>query len=141
MKNMNRNVAALFGELNGWELSDYFFPPEAIGQPHRRWDQQTAFRWPFGPNHHYHTAEAAQRSIAVVLEPPRRPIIATGSSSCSNFRVSHGLRPELDACAAQHGLQWHVPPIPRASIDPKKSLFIVMTLPGIKVVWLPEQKG
>jgi hypothetical protein len=66
---------------------------------------------------------ASERSIALVGQP--------------YTRAHH---PEVDAIAAQYGLRWHVPPLPSASIHPHAMLFIVMTMPDVKVVWLPEQQ-
>jgi hypothetical protein len=117
-----------FGKLNGWGLVNLWFPLKAIGHPERTWDRAS---------HHFEDAvrgthrfyRKGHRSIALVVEPPLR------------WRSLDELRPELDALAAQYGLRWSVPPVPSATIEPVASLFIVMTLPDIEVVWLPEQMG
>lgn len=43
---------------------------------------------------------------------------------------------------ARRGFELHVPPDPLASIHyPGATLFVVVTLPGVVVRWLPEQDG
>jgi hypothetical protein len=120
LREIEREAARLFGKLNGWVLSDRFFPLKAIGHAHQTWDGKYADRgkWMVHSLHYRET----ERSVAFVGQP------------CNCALDDH--RPELDACAARYGLRWHVPPRPSASISPEATLFVVMTLPDIKVVWL-----
>jgi hypothetical protein len=49
---------------------------------------------------------------------------------------------EERASLARRGLVMHVPPDPLASFHyPGWTLFLVVTLPGVAVRWLPEQDG
>jgi hypothetical protein len=125
-----REVARVFGELNGWTLAERSFTADAIGRAHTRWTGQF---YSHGWMDHaiYFRARRPDwktaRCIAIVGQP---------------YGDIDGHRRELlDACASKLGLRWHAPPNPRASIwYPPRTLFIVMTLADVVVRWLPEQE-
>jgi hypothetical protein len=49
---------------------------------------------------------------------------------------------ELDALVRDGRQQWHAPPMPYASIwFPGRTRFYVVTKPGVRVRWLPEQEN
>jgi hypothetical protein len=142
-----------FGELNKWELVHCWFPPDAVGHDwtwdyHRKPKDYLLYpheSWMGSPIYYY----AGQRPTAMVGQPSNMTITYRAYKRDGQTHIDKiprrvltldEHRPELDACAARHGLQWHVPPVPSATISPDASLFIVMTLPNIEVRWLPEQR-
>ena len=119
-------VAKLFGDLNGWKLSEQGFAPAQIGKTGGKWDY-THRMWSDHPL--YYRAKnplwKMTRPIAIIGQP---------------YNQLSSYQPELDALAKAHNLKWKVPPKPRASIwYPGSTLFIVLTLPEHKIVWLPDQ--
>jgi hypothetical protein len=68
----------------------------------------------------------------------RRYVAVAGQPYASSIRSLDAYRTHLETC----GYQLHVPPDPLASIHyPDLALFVVVTLPGQMVAWLPEQDG
>jgi hypothetical protein len=121
-----RAIQQSFGERNGWTRSERAFTPDAIGRAHASWEG-CCWRW----MDHFICYRARVpghrmgRNIGIVGQPYGRI-----DNHCD----------ELEACAAQYGLRWHLPPVPYASFwYPGLTLFVVMTLPDIEVSWLPEQ--
>jgi hypothetical protein len=124
-----REVAAKFAELNGWEIASDSFTPDAIGRTDANWNFSAHSRsWMDHPLFFKGRRPGGKttRCIAIVGQP---------------YASLDTHRRELDAVAAKYDLRWHAPPNPRASIwSPGQTLFVVMTLPDIEVVWLPEQQ-
>lgn len=116
-----RAVEKLFGELNGWQVAETSFTPDALGHVAMQWDAVIR-DW----MDHYVCYRANNRNVAIVGQP---------------YGHLDSYRADLDACAAGYGLRWHVPPQPYASIHyPGYTLFIVMTVPAVTTIqWLPEQ--
>lgn len=127
---LHRQAIELFGKLNGWTRSERSFTPEAIGRPHTSWNYHAPGLGTGWMDHavHYRARRPGwktARNVAIVGQP---------------YDDGHQHRQELDACAAQYGLRWHMPPLPFVSFHyPGHTLFVVMTLPEIEVRWLPEQ--
>jgi hypothetical protein len=110
-----------FGKINGWKLTKNFALCD-IGRSRRTF---ASYRegW---MDHQIYYRDSARRNIAIATQPY--------GNHPDDFRA------ELDRCAEEFGLRWHVPPVPRASFwYPGWTLFIVMTLPGVELKWLPEQ--
>jgi hypothetical protein len=132
-REMQRQVAARFGALNGWMLSTKPFTSDAIGRTQCSWNFN--YRRGLGTEWMDHAiyyrakvpGRRLGRNIAIVGQP---------------YDDGRHRREALDADAVEFGLRWHMPPQPFASIwYPGCTLFIVMTLPEIKVRWLPEQSA
>jgi hypothetical protein len=125
-----REVAEMFGDLNSWCLCSDWFTPDAIGSVHAHWDSHDAYLYRCWMDHPlfytgWQPGWTSPRCIAIVGQP---------------YGDLDMYRYPLDAAAKKFGLRWHVPPNPRAGIwSPSRTHFIVMTLPNIDVVWLPEQ--
>jgi hypothetical protein len=125
-------AAALFGRLNGWARAKTSFTPEALGRVHATWNCRDPGLGTGWMDHAIHYRAPVQgkrmgRNVAIVGQP---------------YGALDGDRhnQELDACATRYGLRWHAAPMPYASFwFPSATLFVVMTLPDIKVRWLPEQ--
>lgn len=122
-----RKLAAAFGDINGWEITSDSFTPDSIGFEDGYWNFDAYWRshgWMDDPL--YFKEKRTGRCIAIVGQPYARSV------------DSH--LPELNALTERHGLCWHVPPNPTASIrQPGQTLFIIVTSPDTKVNWLPEQ--
>jgi RecA-family ATPase len=122
-----QSQTAQFAEINGWEISPDPFTPDVIGCEEPYWNPKGCSRW---MDHALYfrgrlPGEERTRCIAIVGQP---------------YASLDAHRNELDAVASDYGLWWHAPPKPHASIwSPGRTLFVVMTLPDVKVVWLPEQ--
>jgi hypothetical protein len=120
-----------FGDINGWVLSERQFPPTAIGRrsapkfPMMAAPISRASEFWFDHALYYRSRET--RLCAAIVGQPYNGLDA-----------EH--RAKLDLCAARRGLAWHVSPMPYASLwYPGWTIFIVMTMPGVTVNWLPEQ--
>jgi hypothetical protein len=153
-----RAAQQAFGDLNGWK-QEQFFTPDYLGRPHAeeclrlrcykvkerlcfdfngvqfRWDEKW-ISW-MGVMLYFREAAPDGRYIAIVGQPFNHPIMRQPFETLTLAQF----RKNLDACAEQYGLAWHVPPMPYANIGhcPGETLFIVLTPPDIKVKWLPEQ--
>jgi hypothetical protein len=125
-----REVAAMFGALNGWTIAERSFTADAIGRAHSNFDGRY-YSHTWMDHAIYFRARRPEwktaRCIAIVGQP---------------YGHIDGHRRELlDACVSKLGLRWHTPPNPYASIwYPGRTLFLVMTLPDVDVAWLPEQE-
>jgi hypothetical protein len=138
-------VYAAFGEINGWYRADsQAFRPQDIGrQIGNSWFDGRGQRG--GGGYHeqiYHDlfdhglwyrqklGGRRWRNIAIVGQPygilaDKEKILDT---ACKHYAAGGVL------------LKWHMPPNPRASIHfPGSTIFLVLTLPGIEIKWLPEQ--
>jgi hypothetical protein len=140
----------LFGDLNGWTVMwtgvDAIagkarpFSPADIGRPYiggrRSHFSYSDSDWT-GHMTHFYEAVPNGRCIAVVGQPFNSELLGEPYETLTLEQY----REDLDACAKQYGLRWHVPPMPYACINhcPGETLFIVMTLPDIEVKWLWEQ--
>jgi hypothetical protein len=119
-----------FGTINGWRTdASYYFPPERLGRPHHQWEQNLS-GW---------------RDHSIYYKAPRHD----GKRGFVNIAIvghPYGLAPswanDLHGLIS-NGYQLHVPPAGAyASIwYPGATLFLVLTLPGITVRWLPEQQN
>jgi hypothetical protein len=124
---LRRAVAVEFGRLNGWALSQSVFGMQSIGRTQRRRDDHCADLESWEDHRLWYRADRPGRGLyAALVSQPYGPI--------------ERYREDLDKSANEHGLQWHLAPNPYASFHyPGQTLFIVMTMPGIEVKWLPEQ--
>ena len=119
-----REVAEKFAEFNGWEISSSPFTPDSISFDSAFWEPDAYSHFMDHPL--YFKDKETGICVAIVGQPYADSI--------------DRLRPELNAVAEKYGLRWHVPPNPTASFHlPGQTLFIVMTLPDVEIVWLPEQ--
>jgi hypothetical protein len=104
-----------------WTLSQRSFGAASIGHTQRQCDDLHLESW-----EDHRVWYCAGRVRAALVSQPYGKI--------------KDYRDELDESAAQHGLQWHLAPNPYASFHyPGRTLFIVVTMPGVEVKWLPEQ--
>jgi hypothetical protein len=110
-----------FAALNGWHINCGTFPASRIGKANGYMGADIVER-----DHclHFHEPTRPYRRVALVTQPYNRVI------------------DEVAASTARLGLVTHLPPSgPWASIHfPGSTLFIVVTKPGTKVRWLPEQE-
>lgn len=120
-----RALEDAFGELNGWRRSGRTFTPEALGRKKRSWDHNNPDLGTGWMDHAIYY-RVRRMNVAIVGQP---------------YGGVEGHRAALGACAREHGLRWHVPPMPYASFwYPGSCIFVVMTLPEVGTVrWLPEQ--
>jgi hypothetical protein len=120
---LRRTAAVEFGRLNGWTITRYAFGIQSIGRAHRRSDDHSLESW-----EDHRVFYCADRIHAALVSQPYGKI--------------EDYRDDLDEGAAKYGLQWHLAPKPYASFHyPGRTLFIVMTTPGVEVKWLPEQRA
>ena len=119
---LRHQAATQFAVRNGWRPMAKLFCPYELGR------KGTCYG-PFGAGVEFfdHTIAftAGGRNVALVGQP------YACSANVDAFRTF----------AAQMKLAAHVPPNPRASFwNPGATLFLVLTLPGVDVQWLPEQE-
>jgi hypothetical protein len=117
-----------FAKVNGWKRTFYYSCyPEDLGRakpPSHRWTINVHDRRLFD---HSLWFKAGRRYVAAIGQPYPEAI--------------HGIEEER-ARLLTRGFVLHVPPDPRASIHyPGATVFLVVTLPGVEVRWLPEQDG
>jgi hypothetical protein len=109
-----------FGRLNGWVMTRSFALRD-IGRSRRTFAFYGGWL-----DHPIYFRDSVRRNVCVVGQPY--------GTSVDQYRA------ELDDCAEEFGLRWHVPPVPQASFwYPGWTLFIAMTLPTVEPRWLPEQ--
>jgi hypothetical protein len=124
-----RRAVELFAHLNGWRWHPSFrFLPEGLG----KYGNDTTYHRPYWCDHalYFRGQVDGKRgwvNIAIAGQPYQR---------------SDSVRAELAELGRQ-GYCIHIPPGgDTASIwFPGQTLFIVVTLPGVTVKWLPEQLG
>jgi hypothetical protein len=118
---MRNEAEKAFAALNGWHFNYGTFPASRIGKANGYTGADIVER-----DHclHFHEPTRPYRRVALVTQPYNRVI------------------DEVTESAARLGLVTHLPPSgPWASIHfPGSTLFIVVTKPGTKVRWLPEQE-
>ena len=118
-----------FGNINGWRTdAGYNFTPDRLGRPNNNYDAGCR-GWRDHPIYYRAPRRDGKRgweNVAIVGQP---------------YGMGRGVREELKALVGQ-GYALHVPPAgASASIwYPSSTLFLVLTLPGITVRWLPEQQ-
>jgi hypothetical protein len=118
---LRHSAAVEFGRLNGWAVTRRAFSVQSIGRAHRGGFDGRMESW--GDHRVWYSAD--RMCMAIVSQP---------------YGKIELYRDDLDEDAAKYGLQWHLAPNPYASFHyPGQTLFIVMTAPGVKVKWLPEQ--
>jgi hypothetical protein len=117
-------AAQEFAAINGWRACRSLFPLSRLAKP---CSGRTLLRW--WPCDHALAFKEGRKAAAFVTQPypdqdPQQTIAEVG-------RV-----------ADIHGLTLHLPPGGvHASIHyPGRTLFLVMTRPGVVVRWLPEQQ-
>jgi hypothetical protein len=124
-----RRAAVLFARLNGWRWDPAFrFMPESLG----KYGNDYSYQRPYWCDH------------ALYFQGPME-----GKHGWVNIAIAgqpyagakDTIRAELDELKHQ-GFRIHTPPGgERASLwFPGQTLFVVVTLPGVEVKWLPEQQ-
>jgi hypothetical protein len=118
-------VARRFAELNGWKLSRREFVPELIGT--RRYGTY-GVEWGVGNDLADHCLYfRADKTNTAILTQPYLKV-----AEIERFR----------AWTDHLGLALHLPPDPYASFwFPGYATFVVLTVAGGEVRWLPEQDG
>ena len=124
---LTRQAAELFARINGWHWSfGYRFEPQDLG----KYGNGSDYHRPYWCDHALYfwgrmDGKRGWVNIAIAGQP---------------YQLSDSVRVELEELEGQ-GYCVHVPPgCERASIwFPGQTLFIVVTLPGVTVKWLPEQ--
>jgi hypothetical protein len=127
---LQQQAATAFADINGWRFDEnYHFDPEKLGAGRNSWNAARRF-WRDRGLYFRAKREDGKRgyqNIAIAGQPYG---MANGNAEA--------LQMLLDA-----GFEVHVPPgNPHASIwYPGVTLFLVLTLPGTAVRWLPEQQA
>src|SRR5262249_50378555 len=130
-------VAAMFGDLNGWYLSNEAFVPFDISDDSFKLDDMTKLN---AYNLRHISYRWMDHAICFKAHRPEWEIARCIAIVGQPYGNIDRHRRELDEVAKRYGLRWHVAPNPTASIYlPGQALFIVLTLPDGEVVWLPEQ--
>jgi hypothetical protein len=128
-KAIQEEAANAFGRINGWRNSDRCCGPCDLGRPSRRWWYLHAGGWLDHPLYYKVPRQDGKRgwvNAAIVGQP------YDGAMSCAAGHL---------AVLIRAGYELHVPPEPFASIwNPGATFFLVLTLPGVVVNWLPEQR-
>jgi hypothetical protein len=117
-------AAKLFGELNGWKVTGTGFTAKRLSKAH---GDDEAHGMPSGLHDHciYYRSSVKPFSNAAIVTQPYGDVDRERA---------------IFDWAAKNGLALHVAPVRKASIHfPGACLFIVLTLPGVDVKWLPEQ--
>jgi hypothetical protein len=121
---LKESAAKMFGALNGWRVAGTSFTAKRLGKT--RGDEEP-HGMPSGLHDHciyYRSSVKPFRNAAIVTQP----------------YGDVDREPEIFDWAAKNALALHVAPVRKASIHfPGACLFIVLTLPGTEVKWLPEQ--
>jgi len=131
-------VAAMFADLNGWYLSNEAFVPFDIADDSFKLDEITKLN---AYNLRYISYRCMDHKICFKAHRPEWETARCIAIAAQPYGNIDRHRRELDEVAKRYGLRWHVAPNPHASIwSPGRALFIVLTLPNIKVNWLPEQQ-
>jgi hypothetical protein len=118
-----RAATALFAELNGWRVfKEFGHDLNLLGRvASSRRDNR----------------ERQLLDHCVWFRGQRRYVAVVGQPYLSAVDLA-----EERASLARRGLVMHVPPDPFASFHyPGWTLFLIVTLPGVAVRWLPEQDG
>jgi hypothetical protein len=119
-------AARLFGQINDWQLCDWF-GPDRIGKApdgRRDWDAPVWCRRGEVLFDHDIYYRRGRLRAAVVGQP---------------YQQSPRAR-EAEEAGRRFGLVLHVPPQPTASLwYPGATLFLLLTEPDVTVRWLPEQ--
>jgi hypothetical protein len=117
-------AAKMFGALNGWKVAGTSFTAKRLGKAH---GDHEPHGMPPGLYDHciYYRSSVKPFSNAAIVTQPYGDV---------------DREPAIFDWAAKNELALHVAPVRKASIHfPGACLFIVLTLPGIDVKWLPEQ--
>src|SRR5262249_25506572 len=127
----------MFGDLNGWYLSNEAFVPFDIADDSFKLDDMTKLN---AYNLRHISYRWMDHAICFKAHRPEWEIARCIAIVGQPYGNIDRHRRELDEVAKRYGLRWHVAPNPTASIYlPGQALFIVLTLPDGEVVWLPEQ--
>jgi hypothetical protein len=125
-----RRAARLFAHINGWRWDPGFrFMPESLG----KYGNDHNYQRPYWCDHAlYFQGQAEGKRGWVNIAIAGQPYAGAESN----------VRPELDDLR-RRGFCIHTPPGgERASLYfPGQTLFVVVTLAGVEVRWLPEQQG
>jgi hypothetical protein len=114
-----------FAALNDWRATEFScYNLGLLGRVAHSWSL-------------YHSRDHVLLDHAIWFRQGRRYVAAVGQPYLSAVDIA-----DERARLAARGLVLHVPPDPFASFHyPGWTLFIVITLPGAAVRWLPEQDG
>jgi hypothetical protein len=127
---LQAQATAAFAEINGWRFSEsYYFGPNKLGGARSFWDGAALRRW---------------CDHGLYFRAPRRDS-KRGLENVAIVGQPYGIEPsnrEALEGLLKEGFVLHTPPAgPCASIwYPSATLFLVVTLPGRNVRWLPEQQ-
>jgi excisionase family DNA binding protein len=111
-----------FARINGWTPTDRLFCPAELGVT-----GSVLYARPANPTFFDHGMAFTKRGVNVAL-------VGQPYSCAANAEA-------FRRYAADNGLEAHVPPNRHASFwFPAETLFLVLTLPGEDVRWLPEQQ-
>jgi hypothetical protein len=128
VKPIAHRAANLFARINGWRWDPSFrFQPESLGKRGNDYEYQR----PYWCDHALYFRG---------LMEDRRGWVNIAIAGQPYAGAKETIRPELEELA-RRGFCISTPPSgERASIwFPGQTLFIVVTLPGVRVRWLPEQ--